>query len=329
MSAELDRLLELGDLDGLIRLVDQCCVDNSWSLLESIAIRSRQSNERGHQLWPAGDHAEHRLALESPGEFAARAVSRDAQIFGLAPLTEVAASSHTWGELDPHLTTNPARALIAHERVSRGENLSNVEFEEDPLSIPLVLAEWEHSIKVSEIKKYEVVDIAPSPKGLTPLSLPSPREITHDSATEALRSLVHTWTNQSNGSSAAVRVDGDVAVAIASLGIEEVKARQVSTSEMWSYMTWAASSGGAFGRRPGCARGRFESWWCATALAGLDQENTWPPDVSDLEKALNEMHWWVWDDDSLSKGWKLKIAIEDPLEGLAWALNAQDQRDEI
>ena len=29
MSGELDRLLELGDLDGLIRLIDQCCVDES------------------------------------------------------------------------------------------------------------------------------------------------------------------------------------------------------------------------------------------------------------------------------------------------------------
>mgnify|MGYP000125515288 CR=1 FL=1 len=325
MSGELDRLLELGDLDGLIRLIDQCCVDESWVLLESIAIRSRQANERGHQLWPAGDHAEHRLALESPGEFAARAVSRDAQIFGLAPLTEVAASSHTWGELDPYLTASPARAVIAHERVFRGENLSDIELEEDPLSLPLALAEWEHSIKGSEIKKYEIVDIAPSLEGLTPLSLPSSREIMHDSATKALRNLVHIWTEQSNGSSTAVRVDGDAKVAIASLGIEEVKGRQVSTSEMWTYMTWAASSGGAFGRRPGCAKGRFEVWWCATALAGLDQEDTWPPDVSDLEEALNEMNWWIWDDEPLSKGWRLKIAIEDPIEGLSWALNAQDQ----
>ena len=327
MSSDLDRLLELGDLDGLLRLIDQCCVDKSWPLLESIAIRSRQASDRGHQLWPAGDHAEHRLALESPGEFAARAVDRDAQVFGLAPLTEVAASSHTWEELSPYLSSDLFRALIAHERVFRGEDLSDLKLTEDPLYLPLVLAEWERSIKSIQIEKYAVVDTAPSFEEFSPLALPSPSEIEHDSGTEALRNLVQTWTDQSNGSSTAVRVDGNAATAIASLGVREVKAKQVALSEIWKHMTWAASSGGAFGRRPGNARGRFDVWWCTNALAGLDQENIWPPNTNDLNQALNEMNWWIWDDEPLSKGWKLKVAVEDPLEGLSWALTAQDRKD--
>ena len=327
MSSELDHLLDIGDLDGLLRLIDECCADKSWPLLESVAIRSRQASERGHQLWPAGDHAEHRLALESPGEFAARAVERDAQVFGLAPLTEVAASSHTWEEISSCLSSNLFRALIAHERVFRGEDLSDLRLEEDPLDLPLVLTEWERSITSTQIEKYAVVDTAPSFGELSPLALPSPSEIKHDSGTEALRNLVQTWTGQSNGSSTAVRVDGNAATAIASLGVREVRAKQVTLPEIWKHLTWAASSGGAFGRRPGSARGRFEVWWCATALAGLDQENIWPPATEDLNQALNEMNWWIWDDDLLSKGWKLKVAIEDPLEGLSWALAAQDLRD--
>ena len=59
MKRGLDHLLEIGDLDGLIRLIDELCEDESWSDLEDVAIRSRQANERGQQLWPAGDQPQH------------------------------------------------------------------------------------------------------------------------------------------------------------------------------------------------------------------------------------------------------------------------------
>ena len=97
--ADLDRLLDQGDLDGLVRIVDDCCDADDWDLLEVLATRCRGAVERGHQLWPAADHAEHRLALEAPGPFAARAVARDSTRFGPAPLAEVAASSHSWADL--------------------------------------------------------------------------------------------------------------------------------------------------------------------------------------------------------------------------------------
>ncbi|CAI8382543.1 MAG: Uncharacterised protein [Acidimicrobiales bacterium AG-410-I20] len=327
MNRDLDHLLELGDLDELIRLIDQLCKDRSWSVLEDVAIRSRQANERGQQLWPAGDHAEHRLALEAPGEFAARAVNRDAQIFGLAPLTEVAASSHTWEDLNLHLNAGPLRSLVIHERVVRGEDLTGIEITEDPLGIPLALTGWEKSIETPDIKEYEVNDSSPSINGLDYFPLPKPDVVTHDAGTQALRSLVQTWTSQSNGRSAAVRVYGDAATAISSLGVTEAKAKEVSISEIWNHMVWAASSGGAYGRRPGCAKGRFEAWWCAVALAGLDQEEIWPPFTHELGDALTEMNWWIWNHDSLTKGWNLRIAVEDPIDGLSWALSAEDTRE--
>ena len=65
--------------------------------------RARASHERGRQHWPAAEYAEYRLALEAPGEFAALVIDEGAGRFALGPLTEVAASTHTWDEMAPHL----------------------------------------------------------------------------------------------------------------------------------------------------------------------------------------------------------------------------------
>ncbi len=89
MSGErLDRALADGDLDELLRLINDACEDGDWEVLEQVAVRSRPAHERGHQLWPAADHAEHRLALEAPAAHAAAAVLRDAVTFGIAALAE-------------------------------------------------------------------------------------------------------------------------------------------------------------------------------------------------------------------------------------------------
>ncbi len=71
--ADLDRLLADGNLDGLLRLIDEVCDAADWEALERVATQSRLAVERGHQLWPAADHAEHRLALQAPASFAAAA----------------------------------------------------------------------------------------------------------------------------------------------------------------------------------------------------------------------------------------------------------------
>ena len=57
--ADLDRLLVDGDLDGLLRRGDETCDAADWEALERGATQSRLAIERGHQLWPAADHAEH------------------------------------------------------------------------------------------------------------------------------------------------------------------------------------------------------------------------------------------------------------------------------
>ena len=112
--------------------------------LLALRTRARASHERGRQHWPAAEYAEYRLALEAPGEFAAQVLVEGAGRFALGPLTEVAASTHTWDELAPHLDAGPLAAITAHERVIRGEDLTRDE-RVDPsvLTVPLVLEDWE------------------------------------------------------------------------------------------------------------------------------------------------------------------------------------------
>src|SRR5262249_38730535 len=75
------------------------------------------------QLWPVAAHAEYRLALESPGRWAATMLVEGAGRFAPGPLPEVAASTHEWADLAPHAPYGPPSVLAAHERVVRGEDL--------------------------------------------------------------------------------------------------------------------------------------------------------------------------------------------------------------
>ena len=335
-QADLDRLLDQGDLDGLLRLVDDLCGEGDWTLLEALATRGRLAVERGHQLWPAADHAEHRLALEAPGPFAAGAVVRDATRFGPAPLAEVAASSHPWKDLAPDLPTGPLRATVAHERVSRGEDLTGEDNlgRSDPLGLPLRLSPWEPTYLIPEIGPYGLEDPVPQAGTLEQVDIPRPVEAVGGVATAgtgALRDLGGTWAEESNGHSMSVAVHGGADTAIATLLADparrRVRWRRLEAGEVISLMAWAGASGGAHGRRRGAARGRFEAWWCVANLAGLleDPDDPWPPDPGLVGDAASEMNWWRWDVDGARTGWHLNLAVEDPGDGLAWALAAGDR----
>ena len=324
----LDDLLNSGDLDGLLRLIDDTCDQAQWEVLESLAQRARTATERGHQLWPAADHAEHRLAKQGPAEFAARAVLRDQQRFGIASLAEVAASENFWTELDSHLPAGSVRALVAHECIARGQDLSGVDLPGDPLGLTLTLASWEPATEGPTIKAYDIDDPAPSFGAFETVALPGSGTASSDSATEALRDLVRTWTDHSNGTSKAVAVAGTAAEALAALDLDQVQLSWLTAAQAWRAMSWAAASGGAHGRRPGCARGRFDTWWCAAALTGLNEdEDPWPPEPEELGTALEELRWGTWKTAQQTAGWQLNLVIEDPSHGLAWALAAHDLRD--
>ena len=324
----LDKALADGDLDGLLRLIDDSCADKDWEVLEQVALRSRPAHERGHQLWAAADHAEHRLALEAPAAQAAAAVLRDAVTFGIAALAEVAAATHTWDELDTHLgavAVGPLRSVVAHERVARGEDLTGVELFEDPIGLPLLLTPWEPTFAEPTIGAYAIDDPVPAAGRLDETG-----PVAHADAggpdtapgRNALLELTCTWAEESNGHRSAVGVRGDAAQAIAALTGTTGRRRSLPASEALTVLAWAGASGGAHGRRRGMARGRFEAWWCAAALTGLD--TGWPPPVDELGGAIGELDWWRFDDGTPPSGWHLQIAVEDPLDGLAWALSAGD-----
>ena len=120
---ELDALIQRADLDGLVRLVDDRTASGDWDGLRVARDRCRVAVTTGRQLWPAATLAEYRLALVAPPEWAAPMIAEDAGLFTIGPLTEVIAEHHTWSALQSLLPATPGAAIVAHERVLRGESL--------------------------------------------------------------------------------------------------------------------------------------------------------------------------------------------------------------
>jgi hypothetical protein len=323
-------LVEAGDLDELTRHVDRLSSAREWDGLLDLRDRCRRAFERGRQLWPAAAHAEYRLALEAPGRWAGQVLEPSAGRFALGPLSEVAASTHTWAELAPHAPAGPVAARAAHERVVRGEDLradAHVGALPPVLDVPLALAAWEpaYPLATYEADKAHFGDVA-APR-LHEVALPSASgvERRHDpDGCRALLDLTVAWVVESNGTSEAVAVVGDARGALAALGATEARAAEVPPADALALMAWTAASGGAHGRRRGMAPGRFAAWWTVAALAGLLDE--WPAPPDDVGDAAHDLRWYRWDDGAPGRGWSLRLAVEDPSEGWAWAVAATDQR---
>lgn len=284
--------------------------------------RCRLAMERGLQLWPAAEFAEYRLALDATGEFAGPVVKEGAGRFALGPLWEVAASTHRWADLAPYLPAGPARAMAAHERVIRGEDLSGTA-DIDPwvLEVPLRLEQWEPDYPPAVYRSDKAAFPTPPHPDLEVTALPEPRRPVYDEAsTEALYDLGRAWVEQSNGACAAVAVEGGTLEAIAALGHASARVAPIDPAIAVAWMAWAAASGGAYGRRAGTPSGRFGAWWAVAALGGLD----WPPDPDDLGEAARRMAWHLWEPMGLVGGWGLHLAAADPTEGIAWAVAATD-----
>jgi hypothetical protein len=319
--------VERGDLDELIRLVDGLCADRDWAGLEALRrLAQRAAESTGRQLWPAAAHTEYRLALEAPGPQAAAVLVEGAGRFAPGPLAEVAASTHSWSELSEHLEPGPTAAMFAHERVVRGEDLTDVEVPGPPvLELPVRLAAWEPPYAVAEYRAHEAHFPAPeSGPNFAPIAVPSslPPRLGPDEGVDALTDTVRAWTSGSNGRAEAVLVSGDAAGAVGVLGVERPRMAAITAADAVARLAWAGASGGAHGNRPGAASGRFAAWWAAAALSGLLDE--WPPEPGVLGEAIAGLHWYLWDASGASTGWTLRLAIEDPATGRAWALSAVD-----
>jgi hypothetical protein len=316
-----DKLADDGDLDGLLRRVDELCDREAWDELVHLRDRARAAVERGHQLWPAASYAEYRLALQAPGRWAGAVLVEGAGRFALGPLPEVAASTHGWAELAPHAPVGAPAALAAHERVVRGEDLTGaLDGLPEVLDLPAARQPWEPAYALATYEP-DKADFPrpPAPEPL-PVLLRTPAPAVDDPrVTTALGDLVRHWASESNGRVEVVAVRGDALGAVAALGVRSGRAVEVTAGEALAHLAWAGASGGAHGRRPGAAAGRSGAWWALTCLAGLDD-----PEPDDLGRAAAELGWWWWDAAEPDTGWSLRLAVEDPDDGLAWAINAVD-----
>ena len=320
--SETSDLIEAGDVDGLLRRIDDLVDAGSWPDLAKLCSSCRAAVERGKQLWPVALHGEYRLALGAPAQWAGPAVVAGHGVFGLGPLTEVAAVGHSWTELRDHLPAGPERALTAHERVVRGEVVDPDDIDPAVIAIPTRLANWEPRYPVAEYEPHRATFPGPTLPTPTLELTGTARASIGDEAVEALLALTAHWTDSSTGRADALMVEGDAADAVATLGLDRVAAAEVEPATALALMAWAGASGGAHGRRRGMAAGRFEAWWGLAALTGLDEP--WPPHAEDLGFAAADLRWYVWRPRLPESGWSLHLAVEDPAAGLAWALSAVD-----
>jgi hypothetical protein len=340
LSPRSSELLERGDLDELTRHVNRLVGERSWDELAALGARCRLAFERGKQLWAVTAHIEYRLALEAPGRWGALMLETGHGRFALGPLPEVAASTHAWAELAPHLHSTPQAAMAAHERVMRGDDLSD-----DPLAmtlpevidLPLRLEPWEPAYALAEYHSDwmlasppRLLPVAPSaacvpagPLAGRAATVASPGEA--DEVSGALEDLVSAWTEESNGQAHALGVRGNAYDAIAAIGARSEELAELTPGNALAIMAWAAAHGGAHGRRRGAAPGRFAAWWVLATLGGLTER--WPLAPDDLGGALHQANWYSWGGTDAATGWALHLAVEagdGPRKGTAWAITATD-----
>lgn len=323
MNEGLRDLIEAGDLNGLLRAVDGLTSSRSWEELIELADECEEALERGKQLWPIANHIDYRLALEAPGEYAAEVLTDDTSRFSHGPLTEVAASSHTWEELAPHIDGPQLSAYVAQERVLRGEVLTGDErVATDVLDLPLELVGWEPTYTLATYKP-TVVEVAEpwEPKSpMTAARLDPALELDEPTLSDSLLELVQPWTSESNGAARSIVVEGDAVGAASHLVLERLVIGPLEPEEAVQRLAWAAASGGAHGRRRGAAFGRFLTWYTSSLVADL----SWPVGADELGEGVAGLNWYRFDEGDPEEGWILRIVVEDPEQGWSAALAATD-----
>ncbi|HEX5631398.1 MAG TPA: hypothetical protein VFY15_07045 [Acidimicrobiia bacterium] len=322
MTNPIAAAVDGGDLDALVRLVDGLASAREWERIVELRDRCRHALERGLQLWPAAEYAEYRLALEAPGQFAGPVVTPTAGRFALGPLWEVAASTHDWRGLVPHLPSGPARALVAHERVLRGEDLrADASIDPDVVEVPLVVAPWEPQYPLATYRASQAEFPSPPPPAMGPWKLPSGGAARGETAAvEALLALALPWQEQSNGRVEAIEVEGDALAAVAALEPGDVIGAAITAAEAMAWMAWTGASGGAYARRRGSPLGRFAAWWVVAMVCDLD----WPVDGGEIGAAAGRLEWHRWEPVGATHGWSASLAVADASKGLGWALYAVD-----
>ena len=145
---------------------------------------------------------------------------------------------------------------------------------------------------------------------------PAPR-VDDPEACRALAELVTTWTTESERTSRSRGRRGRRTRRARRARTRPTPAwpRSMPPTHAVAAMAWAAASGGAHGRRRGMAPGRFAAWWTVAALAGLLDD--WPLAPADARRRRPRgLRWYRWDAGAPDTGWALRLAVEDPDDGL-------------
>ena len=355
LDLDLQRLVDAADDAALLRAVDGLCASRQWDALEELARRCRDAVEVGKQLWGVAMHIDYRLAWEGPAPHAGRAVTPGAGRFTLGPLTEVAASAHTWADLAPHLEEPASRAAVAQERVLRGEDLTGEDVEAE---LPLRLADFEPDYALPSYRDRTARFPAPAAAATPTVAardLPAGRSRALDEAGKALHDVVEVWGTESSGRVRVATAEGDGPAAVSRFGAR-ARLVEIDHRDALALLQWAGASGGAAGRRRGGAAGRFAAWWALAALAGLEWDDDHDALAGDLGDAVAELRFWRWAPEPTEAGseagartggvleadrggvgwaepsgnggpehgWVLRLAVADPLDDLAWAIDAYD-----
>src|SRR5438309_1977565 len=217
----LDDLVEAAEANPLLRRVDELCDARAWDDLVELARRCREAYERGKQLWPIAEHIDYRLALEAPPRYAAAVLTPTAGRFAFGPLTEVAASTHTFDALVAHLPSPQVAGVVAAERVLRGEDLrGRPDAHAEVLELPMALQPWEPSYPLAVYRAHEVELASPEVTALTTLGRQEPgKPVEEPELTRSLLDLVAAWVTGSGARAEAAVVDGPAEAAIGASGV--------------------------------------------------------------------------------------------------------------
>lgn len=318
--SSLATLIESSDLDGLIRYLDRLVDKEDWEGIVDVGERCREAVTRGKQLWAVAQFAEYRLAVDAPSPFAGPVIGDGKGRYGLGPLWEVAASAHSWADLEPYLTIPTTRALVAHERSIRGEEIDEQAIDGHVVGIPLEQQPWEpvYPVAVYRSDEADFPEAERSSLAWTDLSQHGER-VADEGPAEALLDLIRPWLDESDGHAEALQVIGSSLDGMRALGPHRARVAEVSLQEAMQVMVWSGASGGAFGRRRGTPIGRSGAWWVLAQVLGYDET----PEPDALAEA-GELSWVLWDPGDQVGGWGLHLAVEDRDQGVAWAISAVD-----
>ncbi len=152
MNTVYEPLIDHGDIDGLVRLVDDYCSSRNWAQLLALRNACKAATQTGRQLWPVSTLAEYRLALLAPAETAAQVLGEDAGRFTIGPLTEVVAQHHQFVDIEPYLPHDPRTSFVAYECAIRGQYIDNEESLFEALEIPFTIGEWEPQYALADYR---------------------------------------------------------------------------------------------------------------------------------------------------------------------------------